>query len=54
MEKGWHGLGLHAAYLHHLRALKGASNDFPPSGWPFAVSPRKGAAPDVGLAPRRG
>ena len=43
MEKGWHGLlglGLHAAYLHHLRALKGTISDSLPSGWPFAVSPR--------------
>jgi hypothetical protein len=43
MEKVWYGLlglGLHAAYLHHLRELKGAIGDSPPSGWPFAVSPR--------------
>ena len=42
-----------SCYLHHLRALKGAISDFPPSSWPFAV-PRlqkvKGTAPDVGLA----
>lgn len=61
MEKVWHGLfglDLHATFLHHLRALKGAISNSPPSGWPFAVSPRarrvKGAAPDVGLASRRG